>query len=316
MNVIVTGGTGFLGSRLIEKLEKRENVNVYSVSKREGTDIRDYNSFKMFLGQYSADVLIHCAALSGGIAINYERPVEMVETNTIIGLNVVKACNELGIKNLITILPNCVYPGGLEEYEESKFWDGPMHESVVTVGIPRKTMWGLCFAYCRQDPSFKPVHLIYPNMYGPTDHFEPAVSHALGALVSKIVEAKHNDSKVIEIWGTGKPIREWLYLDDGAEAILRVIIKLDIFAPNEIMNIGVGKGISIKDMAGIIKDIVGWAGEFIYKTEMPDGSKKKILICNKMKEKLNWQPSTNFEDGIKSTVLWYEKNRKNINIIY
>jgi len=316
MNIVVTGGTGFLGTRIIEKLEKRENVNVYSISKREGVDIRDYESFKSFLSQYTVDLVIHTAALSGGIAINYERPAEMIETNTIIGLNVVKACNELGINNLITILPNCVYPGGLEEYEEDKFWNGPMHDSVLTVGIPRKTMWGACFAYCRQNPKFKPVHLIYPNMYGPNDHFEPVLSHALGALVSKIIEAKHRGKQDIEIWGTGKPIREWLYVDDGAEAILQVIDKLDNFEPNELMNIGIGKGISIKDMAESIKNIVKWNGKFKYKTEMPDGSKKKILICNKMLQKLDWQPPTSFEEGLKLTIAWYEKNRTNINIEY
>jgi len=313
MNIVVTGGTGFLGSRIIEKLKQNKNLNVYSVSRREGIDIREYNKFKNFLEKCSVDLVIHTAALSGGIAINYHRPVEMVESNTLIGLNVVKTCNELGVKKLITILPNCVYPSGLEEYEESKFWDGAMHESVVTVGIPRKTMWGLCFAYCRQDPSFKPIHLIYPNMYGPNDHFEPILSHALGALISKIIEAKHNGDNHVEIWGTGKPIREWLYLDDGVEAILRVIDNIDKFIPNELMNIGVGKGISIKDMAEIIKKIVGWNGMFIYKTDMPDGSAKKILNCDKMFEKLKWRPTTDFTDGVRLTVEWYEKNRTNIN---
>ncbi len=313
MNIVVTGGTGFLGSRLIEKLKLNKKFNVYSVSKREGIDIIDYEIFKKFLKDCSADLVIHTAALSGGIAINYHRPVEMIQTNTIIGLNVVNACNELGIKKLITILPNCVYPGGLEEYIEDKFWDGPMHESVVTVGIPRKTMWGLCFAYCRQDSEFKPIHLIYPNMYGPNDHFEPILSHALGALISKIIEAKHNGDKHIEIWGTGKPIREWLYLDDGVEAILQVIDNFDNFSSNELMNIGVGKGISIKDMAEVIKKIVGWNGDFIYKTEMPDGSMKKILNCDRMSEKLNWKPSTDFTEGVRLTVGWYEKNRENIN---
>ncbi len=307
-NILVTGGTGFLGSRIVSKLENEADTNVYVASKSTGVDILDYEKFKHFVLERSVDAVVHCAALSGGIAINYDRPVDMIYVNTMIGLNVVKACNEVGIKKMISVLPNCVYPGGLDEYEESKFWDGAMHESVVTVGIPRKTMWGLCFAYCRQDPTFRPMHLIFPNMYGPSDHFDPIVSHALGALIAKIIDAKRTKKKSIEIWGTGKPIREWLYVDDGAEAVTQCLKSYDKFIPNDIMNVGIGKGISIKDTALLIKDIVKWDGEFVYDLSKPDGSFKKILNCEKMRSLIEWEPTTSFESGVRQTIQWYESN--------
>lgn len=307
-NILVTGGTGFLGSRIVSKLENEADTNVYVASKSTGVDILDYEKFKHFVLERSVDAVVHCAALSGGIAINYDRPVDMIYVNTMIGLNVVKACNEVGIKKMISVLPNCVYPGGLDEYEESKFWDGAMHESVVTVGIPRKTMWGLCFAYCRQDPTFRPMHLIFPNMYGPSDHFDPIVSHALGALIAKIIDAKRTKKKSIEIWGTGKPIREWLYVDDGAEAVVQCLKSYDKFIPNDIMNVGIGKGISIRDTALLIKDIVEWDGEFVYDLSKPDGSSKKILNCEKMRSLIEWEPTTSFESGVRQTIQWYESN--------
>jgi GDP-L-fucose synthase len=234
------------------------------------------------------------------------------EDNVGIGLNVVKVCNEVGVNHVINIMPNCVYPGHLTEYEESKFWDGPIHDSVLTYGLPRKMFWGACFAYCQKNKAFKPIHLVFPNMYGPNDPFEIIRSHALGALIVKIVDAKDKNKKIVEIWGTGKPVREWIYVEDSAEAILKTLENSEKFSPNEIMNIGVRKGISIKDLAFMIKETAGWEGDFVFKTEMHDGAMKKILVAEKMKEKLSWEPTTKLEDGIKKTVEWYKKNKKNL----
>jgi len=314
MKIIVTGGTGFLGSTLINKLKNLREYDISSISRAEGIDMRDYTQLKKHFKKLNPEIIIHCAAIAGGIAINAVHPVEVFEDNTLIGFNVVKACNELGTNRMINIMPNCVYPGHLQEYEESKFWDGAVHESVLTIGLPKRMVWGHCFAYCQKNTEFKPVHLIFPNMYGPNDHFETVRSHALGALISKIVNADINGKKTVEIWGTGKPIREWLYVDDGAESILKTLESMDKFEPNEIMNIGVTKGISIIDLANLVKEIVGWNGEFVLQTEKPDGAMKKILIVDKMLEKLKWKPPTKLRDGIRETVEWYRQNRSNLKI--
>jgi GDP-L-fucose synthase len=306
--IVVTGGTGFLGKNVVKLLRKKK-FDVNSVSRREGIDILDYVKFKEYLKKINPEIIIHCAAHVGGIAYNQLHPIEVFEDNTYIGLNVAKVCKDLGIPILINIMPNCTYPGDMDIYKEEKWWDGPMHESVLTYGLPRKMLWGACFAYCKKNSDFKPVHLIFPNMFGPEDHFEIIKSHALGALISKITYAKSNNKKTVEIWGTGKPIREWLYVEDGAEAILKTILNIEKFKQNEIMNIGVTKGISIAELADMIKDIVGWNGEFIFQPEKPDGAMKKILLAEKMKETLEWSPKTELKEGIKKTVDWYNKYR-------
>jgi len=309
--ILVTGGTGFLGKNVVELL-KTKNFDVYSCSRREGIDILNYKLFKGFVKKIKPELLIHCAAHVGGIAYNALHPVEVFEDNVGIGINVAKVCNEVRVNYLINIMPNCVYPGHLTEYEESKFWDGPIHDSVLTYGLPRKMFWGSCFAYYQKNKAFKPIHLVLPNMYGPNDHFDIVKSHALGALIAKIVDAKDNNKETVEIWGTGKPIREWLYVEDGAEAILKSLENLDEFEPNEIMNIGVTKGISIIDLATMIKEVVGWDGEFTLNTKKSDGAMQKILIADKMRKKLNWKPKTKLVDGIRRTVKWYEQNKNKL----
>ena len=307
--IVVTGGNGFLGKNVI-RLLKSQKYETFSVSRKEGIDITNYSLFKDHLQKINPDIVVHCAAHVGGIAYNKLHPVKVFEDNTILSLNIVRVCNELKINKLINIMPNCTYPGDMELYEEKKWWDGAMHPSVLTYGLPRKMLWGACFAYCQINKDFKPIHLIFPNMYGPEDHFEIIRSHALGALISKIVDAKEQNRKQVEIWGTGKPIREWLYVKDGAEAILKTMQHLDKFEPNEIMNIGVTKGISILDLAKLIKEITGWKGEFVLQPEKPDGAMKKILDSGKMKKKLGWAPETELKKGIKKTIDWYIKHKK------
>jgi GDP-L-fucose synthase len=309
-NLILTGSTGFLGRNVIELLNKDiNNYKISTVSRKEGVDLLNYKKTYKYFKKIKPDIVIHCAARVGGIAYNALHPVEVFNDNTNIGLNVLKATIESEANIFINVMPNCTYPGEMEEYEESKWWDGPMHPSVLTYGLPRKMLWGACSAYCSKHTSFKPIHLILPNMYGPNDHFDITRSHALGALISKIVNAKKKGKGIVDIWGTGKPVREWLYIVDGAKAIMKTLMNLEKYESNEIMNIGVTKGISIKDLAELIKQIVGWDGEFNYQTEKPDGAMKKVLIVNKMKKKLNWKPKTELREGIKQTIEWYKQNK-------
>lgn len=306
--ILVTGGYGFLGSRVVAKLQSFPQYEVLPYSRRNGLDLTHLELAKKVFADVAPDIVVHCAAHVGGIAYNYLHPVEVFEDNTHIGLNVVKACVETGVKQFVNVMPNCVYPGAMDEYEESKWWDGPIHDSVLTYGLPRKMLWGSCFAHLQKTPDFHPIHLIFPNMYGPGDHFEAVRSHALGAMIAKIVEAKRHGVKSVDIWGTGKPVREWIYVDDAATAVQMAIDKMAAFARNEIMNIGVTKGISILDMAHLIRELAGWNGEFALQPEKPDGAMKKILIAKKMQETLSWTPPTSIQAGIRQTIEWYEKS--------
>lgn len=306
--ILVTGGTGFLGKHVVSTLQKQSNkYAVHSCSRSEGIDIRNYPQFEKFITSLNPDYVVHCAAHVGGIAYNELHPVAIFEDNVTIGLNLIKACHQAKIKHLINIMPNCTYPGHMSTYKEEDWWNGPIHKTVLTYGLPRKMVWGSCFCY-KWQYDFKSIHLIFSNMYGPHDHFDPVRSHALGALIKKILAAQTDNLATVDIWGTGQPVREWLYVKDAAESITKVLEKLEAFENNDIINIGIGKGISIADMANIIKEVVGWKGEFVFDSSKPDGAMQKILIVDKMRQLLDWAPPTNFRDGIEEAVKWYQEN--------
>ena len=303
MKIAVAGGFGFLGSHIVKKLKERGYKEVIPFSRRTGIDIRIFDQINGFLAEIKPDIVINCAAQVGGIAYNELYPVEVFEDNILIGFNLVKACYLNGVKKLVNIMPNCTYPGVAEIYRENEWWDGEMHETVLTYGMPRKAIWAHCWA-CKQKFGFNSIHIVLPNLYGPGDHFDPIRSHALGALIKKIVDAKLHNYPTVEIWGTGNPVREWGYVEDAAEGI---IIAMERYNDIEILNIGEGKGYTIREVAEMIKEAVGWEGEFIFNTSRPDGAPRKILDVSKMKKLLGWSPKTSIREGIKKTVEWYMK---------
>ena len=176
-----------------------------------------------------------------------------------------------------------------------------MHSTVVTYGMPRKAVWVQALAY-RHKYGFNSVHLVLPNLYGPGDHFDPVRSHALGALIKKIVDARLNGQREVEIWGSGRPVREWGYVADSVEGI---IIAMEKYDEPGILNIGSGQGYSIEETANMIKRAVGWNGSFSFDLSRPDGAPKKVLDVTRMKKLLAWQPLTPIEEGVERTVAWY-----------
>jgi GDP-L-fucose synthase len=220
--------------------------------------------------------------------------------------------HEAGIDRLITVMPNCTYPGDKSVYRESEWWDGPIHESVLMCGLPRKTLWGLCKTY-GGITGLKSAHLIFPNMYGPGDHFDPLRSHALGALVAKVVDAKCTDEPHVELWGTGLPVREWIYVEDAADAVLRFIQQAgqdeSVFDDHAIYNVGIAQGVSIAELANIIRDIVGWKGLFVFNRKKPDGAPQKLLDGERFRQRTGWSPGTSLREGIAKTVDWYARQR-------
>ena len=210
--------------------------------------------------------------------------------------------NDVGI--LINPISNCAYPGHLTTYVESQFFDGPPHESVYNYGIAKRLSVDLGNGYFEQY-KFSSANVVLSNMYGPEDHFDIERSHALGALVKKICDAKINNIQKVEIWGSGKPIREWLYVQDGANALIK---SLDLEKGHHFFNVGVQKGISIIDLANTIKKIVNWDGEFFFNADKPDGVYEKKVDGSKGESKLNWMPDIDLEYGIEKTVEWYMVN--------
>ncbi len=305
--ILVTGATGFLGKRVCRKLDKLE-IPYSTTSLSLGVDLRDEKQCLNLFEKVKPEYVLNCAAFVGGIQFGYKHPVDLFQNNLQITLNLFKAAQSFGVKRIVNPISNCAYPGQATLFKEEEFWDGPLHESVMVYGFVRKAFWVGSWAYYKQY-GFDSVNLILSNMYGPEDHFEEERSHALGALIMKMVKAKEEKASHVIVWGTGKPVREWLHVDDGAEAMVRAL-KIEKFA--DPVNIGVASGISIRELAGLIKEAVGYEGELKFDETKPDGAPYKTVDGARGAELLKWSPTTALDEGIKSTVEWYTGHKENL----
>jgi GDP-L-fucose synthase len=302
--VAVAGGFGFLGSSIADIL-RRNGREVIQFSRRSGVDIRNFDETYSFLRDTKPEVVINCAANMGGIAYNALKPIEVYEDNFLIGFNLLKASSAAEAEKFVNVIPNCTYPGTAEIYREDGWWDGPMDETVIVYGMPKKALWVHALAL-KQKTGFNSIHLVFPGLYGPNDHFDPVQSHALAALVKKVVDAKLQGRDRVDIWGTGKPVREWCHVRDAAKGVVLATEKYDDLG---IMNIGSGKGYTILGVANMVKEAARWKGDFIFERSKPDGAPRKILDVSKMKATLGWEPAVELQEGIAETVAWYENLR-------
>ena len=304
--VVVLGGSGFLGANVVDVFQRRE-YQVEACSRRSGVDARQERTLTAYLQRMKPDILVHCAAHVGGIAYNAKCPTAVFEDNLLLGYAVVRAACSAGIKKLVNIMPNCTYPGEMDLYTESRWWDGPMHPTVLTYGMPRKALWAHAWA-CQQESGFQSIHLVLPNLYGPRDHFDLIRSHALGALIRKVVDAKQTGRNEVEVWGTGNAIREWMYVEDAADGIVHATER---YSEIEILNLAGGKGCSIRELAEMIAEAADWRGRFVFDAARPDGAPRKILDTAKMRSVLgDWKPHTKLREGIRHTVQWWMENRE------
>ena len=302
--IFVAGGNGFLGKRVVAKLREKK-VDFISLSLRDDVDFRNFKQTGELFQREKPDAVINCAAFVGGIQFGYEKPGEIFYNNILMSTNLMEASRLAGVERFINPISNCSYPERLTtDFKEEEWWDGPLHESVLAYGFVRKASWVQGWAYNKQY-GFKTISLILPNMYGPGDHFEEKRSHALGALIMKFVEAERKNQPEVVVWGSGKPVREWLYVDDGAEVLIRA---LDIEPTVEPINVGVGKGISVIELAELIKEVAGYKGKIVLDKTRPDGAIHKTMDNTRLKSIFNWTPPTSLKQGIKNTVDWYRNN--------
>ena len=302
--IMVAGGTGFLGKRVVKMLKER-GYSFVTASLILDTDFRNKSQTEKFFRKEKPSVLVNCAAFVGGIKFGLEHEGEIYYNNTLMNLNLFECARKFRVKRVVNPISNCSYPDvDNKEFKEDEWWDGFLHRSVLVYGFVKKGTWVLSTAY-RKQYGLDVVNLIVPNMYGSGDHFDEVRSHALGALVMKICKAKKENLSEVVVWGTGKPIREWLFVDDCVEAFLRSLKIPPIDKP---INIGRGEGVSISKLANLIKEAVGYNGKLIYDTSKPDGAPYKIMNVDKMKSVFKWTPPTNIKKGIKKTVEWYYKN--------
>lgn len=302
-NILLIGSQGFLGSH-VKNLLDQNHENYQEIKNKKDVDIRNLEEFDKFVRQNEFKSIINCSAFVGGIAFGYKYQADLLQINSLMAVNIYEMAKKYKIEKVINPISNCVYPGHLELYEEKNFWNGPPHESVFNYGLSKRLMVGLGESFYQQY-GITTSNVIMSNMYGPYDHFEEERSHALGAIIKKVSDAKKSQSKSIEIWGTGKPIREWLYVEDGAKALVN---SLNLNDGSYLFNVGINKGSSINEISDMISHAFNWDGNFVYDSSKPDGVMKKTVNGDYGKRLLDWAPEVKLNDGIKKTVDWYIKN--------
>ena len=300
--ILLVGSSGFLGKNVFEKINNDNEV--YLISGKNECDVSNIDELRSYVNNLDFEYVINCSAFVGGIAYGYKYPAEMLSINSKIANNIYQISKEKSVKMLINPIPNCVYPGHIDTYKEDDLWEGPPHESVFYYALAKRMSIALGSSYHAQH-NLSSCSVIMSNMYGPYDHFEENRSHAMGALINKIYKAKLNNEKTVDVWGSGKQVREWLYVEDGADALISC---MGLSEGNYLFNIGVGKGISIIDLANLIKEHVGWDGNFNLDTTKPEGVLEKKVDGSIGKDLINWSPKFSLDEGVKKTIKWYGEN--------
>jgi GDP-L-fucose synthase len=305
--IVIPGGNGFVGSHIVDILRKIP-CEVFVPRTSDGIDFRKYENCLSYLDSKRPQIVINCAAIQGGIAYHNGKQADLLMDNVLMGTFLMKASQKVGVDKFVNVIAGCSYPGYLkkDEMNEEDYWSGKLHDTIFSYGFARKAsaVYGLAL---KKQYGFSSIHLVMANMFGPGEHFNPEQSKALAGLIKKIYEAKLSKAAEVEVWGTGKPVRDWLYVGDGAEGILVAGAKYNDIEP---MNIATGIGISVKKLAETIKKVVGYTGKLKYNTSRPDGALHKTFGIHKMKKKLKWLPKTPMETGIRDTVEWFSKNYK------
>jgi len=303
--VLVTGGGGFLGHNVVERL-KRSGVSQSNlrIPRSKETDLRRWdNCVRAVKG---IDVVIHLAGKGGGIGANRATPGEMFYDNAAMGIQLIEAARQEGVKKFVTAGTICSYPKFTPvPFKESDLWNGYPEETNAAYGLSKKMLLVQGQAY-RAQYGFNSIHLLLVNLYGPRDDFDPETSHVIPALIRKFAEAKDSGANKVAVWGTGKASREFLFVEDAAEGICLAAEKYNGADP---VNLGAGFEITIKDLVGLIAKLMAFEGDIVWDISKPDGQPRRMLDTSKARQEFGFKARTKFEDGLKTTIDWYMKNR-------
>lgn len=304
--ILITGASGFLGQHLQEKLSQTKDYRVISFSS-ENADLTRYEDVLFQIGFHNPHIVIHLAAVCGGIGANKKSPADFFEKNASMSVNILKACHEIKVEKLITLGSVCSYPKYAPvPFKEELIWDGYPEETNAPYGIAKRMLMEGCKAYHEQyGDNF--IHLIPVNLAGEKDHFDLENSHVIPALIRKMYEAKENGDKKVEIWGDGSASREFLYVGDCAEAIVLAMEKYNSPDP---VNIGNGKEVSIKNLVLEVKEVVGFKGEIVFDDSKPNGQPRRCLDVTKAKERFGFEAKTSLQETLKKTYDWYVKQTR------
>jgi GDP-L-fucose synthase len=304
--ICITGGTGFLGRRVAAVLTERGCKNVTALGRRD-YDLVQSSEVDRLYREEKPEVLIHLAAVVGGIGANEQNPGRFFYENVMMGAQLIEGARRYGVEKFVQIGTICAYPKNTPvPFKEDDLWNGYPEETNAPYGIAKKSLLVQCQAY-RAQYGLNAIYLLPVNLYGPGDNFDPETSHVIPALIKKCVDAVQAGASAIQVWGTGKPTREFLYVDDAAEGIVLAAERYDGAAP---VNLGAGFEISIRDLAHLIAKETGFRGDIEWDPTRPDGQPRRALDVSRAAELFGFRARTEFTDGLRRTIDWYGERLK------
>jgi GDP-L-fucose synthase len=306
--VCVTGGAGFLGSFVTEKLRQMGAKEIF-VPHLEQYDLVKLDDIHRMLDDAQPDLIIHLAALAGGIGANRARPADFFYINLMMGVQLMHAAWERGVEKFVAIGTICAYPKFTPlPFKEENLWDGYPEETNAPYGLAKKMLLVQAQAY-REQYGFNAIYLLPVNLYGPRDNFDLQTSHVIPALIRKCLEAKERRDRQVVLWGDGSPTREFLYVEDAADGIL---LAAERFNDSEPVNLGSGNEISIKELATLIARLTGFEGELVWDTSKPNGQPRRALDVSRAVAQFGFRAQMPFEEGLRRTIDWYVKRHDQV----
>lgn len=305
--VMVTGGAGFLGRFVVEKLRARSWVSDIFVPRSRDYDLREQSVVMRLYEDVQPDIVIHLAGVVGGIGINRAKPAEFFYDNLMMGIQTMHYAYCHGVEKFVAIGTICSYPKLTSvPFEERNLWDGYPEETNAPYGLAKKILLVQAQAY-RQQYGFNAIYLLPVNLYGPGDNFDLETSHVIPALIRKFIEAQEqSNSQTVTVWGDGSPTREFLYVEDCAEA---VVLATESYGKPEPVNVGAGFEISIKDLAQLIAELTGFEGDIVWDKSKPGGQPRRSLDTSRAEQEFNWRAKTPLEEGLRRTIEWYRQTQ-------
>jgi GDP-L-fucose synthase len=299
--IVVTGGAGFLGSHLLKRLLDAGCRNVFVPISSE-YNLTDIAAIDRLFVEHRPEILIHAAAVVGGIGANRANPGRFFYENAIMGIQLIEAARRYAVEKVVVLGTICAYPKFTPvPFHEKALWDGYPEETNAPYGLAKKMMLVQCQAY-REQYGMNGIFLLPVNLYGPHDNFDPESSHVIPALIRKCVEAVKGGRKEIVLWGDGSPTREFLYVEDAAEGIYLATVHYDKSEP---VNLGSGMEISISDLTTTIGEMTGFMGQIVWDTSKPNGQPRRCLDVTRAEQEFKFRAATPFDVGLRKTIDWY-----------
>lgn len=303
--VMVTGGSGFVGQPVVAKLRERGVRDIF-VPRSADYDLVDREACRRVLADGRPDVVIHLAAVAGGIGVNMEEPGRFFFDNLMMGVQLMEEARLSGIEKFVAVGTICEYPKFTPvPFDEATLWDGLPEETNAPYGLAKKMLLVQAQAY-RQQYGFNAIHPLPVNLYGPGDDFNPRTSHVIPALIKKFTEARDSDAPSVPVWGDGTASREFLYVDDVAEGLVLMTERYDSPEP---VNLGSGQEITIGELARLIAELTGYHGRIEFDPTKPNGQPRRCLDVSRAEQEFGFRAKTDLRTGLRETIAWYERQR-------